>query len=1232
MKRKVLLFIILFLLTVFPLFSQELMDPWKSLMNDDWESAKKIWLSDQDNYLSNIGLALLNILEDNPKSAWNFWEKSIKQNASSSLHNVIGLLGEYYWDDIGKTPYFSELLKSYPKRAEFLDFLYFKSLKSKNDIDGLLEFKKKKGLVDQWIIIGPFDNVGNSGFYKEYPPEKEIDLNKSYLGKGGMEIKWFTPKFTSRTGYISLYNLLYPNKWSVGYALTYFYLPVDQKVIFNIGSAESIALWVNDIPIIKEDAERSAFFGQKILRMELSAGWHKLLIKVANTDGDFGFFLSITDSQLNPIDGIRFSKEPQKYVKRIFKFEERDIELALAEDITYMPCYYLFAGYLLMEKGLYSKSEEILNMGLKILPNSSIIKYFLGRLYLNMGKEEKGKELILEASRKIPSLTQAFSYLAYYSYSKNRYEEAINYLKSALNENPSAFQAREILSRIFLKRGWLKEADDEIRFFEKEYPESLIKDYLRGWWFESRKQYEKAIEKYNDVIKRDFEYWEGIFSLYYLAKDLARWNIVEKILDELEKKYIDDPWIYQERADILVAKGEEEKALELLNIIPTISPYYPHSYLSMAEIFNIKGDKESAINYYEKTLELEPGYQKVREYLSYLREETITPPDINDFLKIPIKKEYLDYPAVIILDEKKRIVHKDGSCTNIYHTIIKVQNDKGRERYGEITIDYDSSFESVRIIRARTIKPNGEELEAVSIKDFAIAEDYPLYTDQRQIVISMPGVESGAILECFYIVEEFTRSIFGKEFQDLYYFQWQDPVIISRYQLRVPRGIEFKYETYNIDIKPVINEDKDFIVYTWEYKDVPPLIQEPYMPYYPYIAPQLWITTYKDWETLADWFASISYPQIRSDKAIEDKVKELTSDKRTREDKIKAIYYYVISQIRYVGLEYGIRGILPHQAPEIFKVKYGDCKDKAVLLVTMLRLAGIESYYTLVNTRFSTPLRKELPGFQFDHAICSVPIKGGFLFLDGTAEDTPMGEVPVMDQGADVMILKDDGSYIFTKIPMSKAQDNGVYYKVKLSIDEKGKLFGEVKSETKGHYSVYYRWKYKSASSLEKEEAISQGINVSCPGSILKSWSMENLDNLDLPVRINFTFENDKYIKRDGVVYFNPIIFTTITSAVEVGKPERRYPIHYYYPYEIIEDIEILIPSSWKIKNLPSEITLNYPWVTYERKVSINGNNIKIKKTFRLERIEISLEEYKDYKEAIEKIIKLEQEMIMAER
>ncbi len=1229
MKKKFLIILIFILLILFPIFSQELEDPWKLLINNNWELSKNIWLSKQDSYLSNIGLSLISIFQDDPILAWNYWEKAIKLNPKSHWHNVIGLLGIRMWENLGKIPYFKTLLQDYKERSDYLDYLYWRSLNSVRDWIGLENFKKNKGFVDEWLIIGPFDNVGNSGFYKEYPPEREIELEKTYLGKGGIDLKWFSPKKFSNTGYVSLYNLLYPNKWSVAYALTYLYLPRNQEVLINLGSAESIALWIDDFPYIKEEAERSAYLGQNILRINLSSGWHKILLKIANTDGDWGFFFSITDSQKNPIPGIKFSREPQKYLRRIFDFKEENPELLLAEEVSYLPIYYVFSSYLLMEKGIYDKAEGLLKMAQRINPDSALIQYFLGRLYLYTGKEEKGKELILQASNKIPAFIQAFSYLAGYSYSYGRYEEAIDYLKSCLRESPSAFQVRTILSRIFLKKGWLKEADDNIKFLEEYYKDSIVKDYLRGWWYEAKNQYEKALEKYKEVFERDSEYWEGVYSLYYLSKNLRRWDILDEILDILQKRDPSDLWVYLEKAEILIAKEEEEKAFEVLNLSLDISPYHPDIYFNMGNLLHLKGEKEKAISLFEKALDLEPGYQKLREYLSYLREETISLPDISEYLRIPIPKEYLDYPGVIILDEKRRIVHKDGSATNIYHSIIRINNDKGRERYGEFTIDYDSTFESVRILRARTIKSTGEELEAVSIKDFAIAEDYPLYTDQRQIVISMPGVEAGAILECFYIVEEFTRSVFGKQFQDLFFFQWQDPVMISKYQLKVPKGTQFKYETYNIKLNPKITEEKDSLIYTWEYRDIPPLLPEPYMPYYANVLPQLWITTYPNWETISDWFASITYPQIRGDKAIEEKVKELTQDKRTREEKIKAIYNYVISNIRYVGLEYGIRGVMPHQAPEIFKVKYGDCKDKAVLLITMLRLAGIESYYTLVNTRFSTSLKKELPGFQFDHAICAVPLKDKWLFLDGTAENTPMGEVPIMDQGADVMILKDDGSYLFTKIPLSKPEENRRYYRVNINVDERGKLVGKLDLESRGYYAVYSRWNLKSASFLEKEEALSQSINLKLPGSTLKEWTIENLENLDFPVVIRMNFENDKYIKIDKIVYFNPFLFTKITSAVEVAKPERRFPINYYYPYEEIEEIEVNLPLSWEIKEIPSDIDLKYPWVTYGRKVIRDGNNLRIRRIFRLEKIEIGLEDYKAYKEVIERIIRLDQEMIV---
>ncbi|PMQ01458.1 MAG: hypothetical protein CBR30_05500 [Dictyoglomus sp. NZ13-RE01] len=1229
-KKYLLIFSLILCLIIFPLFAQTKPDPWKVLLNNEWDLAKNIFLSQED-YLSHIGLSIMEILEDNPQNSWDHWERAINLNPISFWHNIIGLLGKDYWQDLGKTSYFAKLLGEFRERADYLDFLYWKGLNSIWDIERLHDFIKEKGIISDWMIIGPFDNVGNSGFYKEYPPEKEINFEKSYIGKGGIEVKWFSPKFSPKNGYVNLYNLFYHTEWSVAYALNYIYIPKNLEVLINIGSSDSISLWIDDYPCLREDAKRSSFFGQNILRVKLSEGWHKFLLKVASSDGDWGFFFSLLDSSKKPIDGIKVSKEPQNYPKKILDFKEENPELSLAKEISYMPAYYTFAGYFLTEKGLYSKAENLLNMALKIIPDSAITKYFLGRLYLKIGKEEEGKRLISEAVEKIPFLSEAYTYLAFYSYSFGRYEESISYLKNALNINPNAFFARDILARIYLSKRWLKEADEQIKFFEAKYKDSLLKDYLRGRWYEALKQYNNALEKYGSIIEKDKEYNEGLYAYYYLAKNLGKWEISENILNFLEEKDPWDVWAYLEKADILIAKDEKEKALELISSSIDISPYYPELYYTLGDILHLKGEKDKAIENYEKALDLEPGYQNLREYLSYLREETISPPDISSCLKQQIPIEYSDFPAVILLDEQRRIVHKDGSCTNVYHSIIKVQNDKGKERYGEFTIDYDSSFESVRILRARTIKPNGEELEAVSIKDYAVFEDYPLYTDQRQIVISMPGLEPGAIIECFYIVEEYTRSVLGKEFQDVHFFQWQDPILLSRYQLKVPQNISFRYRTYNVNLEPKIEKEGEYVTYTWEYKNVPPLIPEPYMPYYANLLAQLWITTYKDWDTLADWVAGISYPQMRPNKAIEDKVKELTENKKTRLEKIKAIYYYVISQIRYVGLEYGIRGLLPHQAEEIFKVKYGDCKDKSVLLITMLRLAGIESYYTLVNTKFSTSLKKELPGFQFDHAICAVPMGKDFLFLDGTAEDTPLGEVPIMDQGCDAMIIKDDGSYIFTTIPQSKPEDNKRAYKVYLNVDEEGVLEGDVDIEYRGIFAVYTRWNYKSSSSIEKEESLIESLNYKFPGSSLTKWSMDNLDDLDSSVYVKLTFKNNKYVKKDNI-YLNPVIFTPLTSAVEVSKPERRYPINYHYPYEENEEVEIRIDESFSISSLPKDISIKSPWVTYERKVEKEGNIVRIKRVFRLEKTEIPLEEYKSYKEVMEQILKLDQEVIIGSK
>ncbi|GAH66472.1 unnamed protein product, partial [marine sediment metagenome] len=87
---------------------------------------------------------------------------------------------------------------------------------------------KKLGMVTDWLLIGPFDNTGKSGFKKVYLPEEEIDLQKIYTGKDSIQIKWFQPRKTNLSGFINFDAFLYPHNWSVGYALTYVYSPKER--------------------------------------------------------------------------------------------------------------------------------------------------------------------------------------------------------------------------------------------------------------------------------------------------------------------------------------------------------------------------------------------------------------------------------------------------------------------------------------------------------------------------------------------------------------------------------------------------------------------------------------------------------------------------------------------------------------------------------------------------------------------------------------------------------------------------------------------------------------------------------------------------------------------------------------------------------------------------------------------------------------------------------------------
>jgi mono/diheme cytochrome c family protein len=139
-----------------------------------------------------------------------------------------------------------------------------------------------------WWVIHPFDNTDEKGFDTVFPPEVEIDLEKEYVGKDGRKIRWYK---TNRRGENVFSNV--PEDDVTGYALTYFESERDQKYLLSLGSDDTIKIWVNDQLIFTKYVHRPLRRGDDVIELPISKGRNKILFKITNGYGPWGFFADI---------------------------------------------------------------------------------------------------------------------------------------------------------------------------------------------------------------------------------------------------------------------------------------------------------------------------------------------------------------------------------------------------------------------------------------------------------------------------------------------------------------------------------------------------------------------------------------------------------------------------------------------------------------------------------------------------------------------------------------------------------------------------------------------------------------------------------------------------------------------------------------------------------------------------------------------------------------------------
>ena len=224
-------------------------------------------------------------------------------------------------------------------------------------IDGI-RLAGDKRLVKDWYFIGPFDNSDKEGLKKVFPPEEKTNLKATYKGKNGVSVKWFRPFGYDSSGYVDLNTVFKPNDYAVAYALTYAYSPTKRKIQIRVGAEDGIRIGINGKEVMNYENARSQDVDGDLIAVALNKGWNKILVKVSDTWGAWGFYFRVTDMSGNPVEDLIFDPlKDDKRQKRIYKrlLKEKRFRLTKIAAMYVIAASALLFGLYFMISNIYHR-------------------------------------------------------------------------------------------------------------------------------------------------------------------------------------------------------------------------------------------------------------------------------------------------------------------------------------------------------------------------------------------------------------------------------------------------------------------------------------------------------------------------------------------------------------------------------------------------------------------------------------------------------------------------------------------------------------------------------------------------------------------------------------------------------------------------------------------------------------------------------------------------------------
>ncbi len=587
--------------------------------------------------------------------------------------------------------------------------------------------------------------------------------------------------------------------------------------------------------------------------------------------------------------------------------------------------------------------------------------------------------------------------------------------------------------------------------------------------------------------------------------------------------------------------------------------------------------------------------------------------------------KYPQASAILLYDQRTIVLDADGRSHTDREFIWKILDERAKDQYGDQSVRFDAEDDTVIIETARTRLPDGTwiepEKDAFTLTSAPEVQWASAYSQLKQRNVSFPGMDVGAAIHFHYRIEPKPGSKAPKTPDDggIALFGNYEPTMYKSLTISVPKGRMLRIEMQNSDRQPVVVNDGDRTIYNWEFRNLDQILDEPNSVGLSDLVPRLLWTTFPDWEVLGLYVLERFLEKADTADAAIAGYQKIATPNLSGVPAIMNTAYWVQHNIRNVNLSLGAVGYEPNTADRIWQNKYGDPRDKAVLLSALLASYGVESIPVLVTN--STAQFSDLPVLQqFSHIILAVPQGADTIWLDPTTEYYSPGDLPYSRSFGKACLLS-HGMPLLAPIPPSPIEKRSTKTTMQLALAPNGDLTGTVICEPRGHFAASARATFKDQKQQERDIYFQRVVSRFGQGSKTTRFDMTDPADMAANFAVTMGFESPGYgVKQDDLLLVevpsNPFNFGT--TGFYPSLPQVKYPINLPSRGRAETEIIVSLPAGYKISYLAPPLIVDNKYIHLELSATPGQESVTWRAMTEIKADKVPLEDYPAVREAYE--------------